>query len=63
MYRNPAILVVVLKTIGGLFSISLLAYLIVAWMYGGKYIVHFTMDEKVLVHETEPAQARAKPAR
>lgn len=99
MYRNPAILVVVLKIIGGLFSIpllidlirtavngdwanawgenlwqsslkiwlvvyivfiviSLLAYLIVAWMYGGKYIVHFTMDEKVLVHETEPAQAR-----
>lgn len=99
MYRNPAILVVVLKIIGVLFSIpllidlirtavngdwanawgdniwdsslkiwlvvyivfiviSLLAYLIVAWMYGGKYIVHFTMDEKVLVHETEPAQAR-----
>ena len=98
MYRNPAILVVVLKIIGGLFSIpfiidlirtavrgdwanawgeniwdsslkiwlvvwvvfiviSLLAYLIVAWTYGGKYIVHFTMDEKTLVHETEPAQA------
>lgn len=99
MYRNPAIIVVVLKIIGGLFSIpliidlirtaingdwanawgenlwqsslkiwllvwvvfiaiSLLAYLIVAWMYGGKYIVRFTMDEKTLVHETEPAQAR-----
>lgn len=98
MYKNPAILVVVLKIIGGLFSIpliidlirtavngdwanawgenlwhsslkiwllvfvvfiaiSLLAYLIVAWMYGGRYIVHFTMDEKTLVHETEPAQA------
>ena len=36
----------------------LLSYLIVAWMYGGKYIVHFTMDENHLIHEQEPAQSR-----
>lgn len=99
MFTNPAILVVVLKIIGTLFSIPLiidlirtavnhdwenawgdnmwtsslkmwlfvlilfigiaiLAYVIVAAMYGGQYIVHFTLDEKTLVHQTDPAQAR-----
>ena len=39
-------------------GITLLAYLIVAGMYGGKYIVHFTMDEKTLVHATDGAQSK-----
>ena len=38
--------------------IILLAYLLVAWMYGGKYIVHFTMDENCIVHEQEAAQSK-----
>lgn len=38
--------------------IILVSYLIVVWMYGGKYIVHFTMDEERLIHLQEPAQAR-----
>lgn len=33
-----------------------IGYLLVVWMYGGKYIVHFTLDEKELVHEQEAAQ-------
>lgn len=33
-----------------------LAYLIIVWMYGGQYIVNFTLDEERLVHEQEPAQ-------
>ena len=39
-------------------AIAGLAYLIVAGMYGGKYIVNFTMDENGLVHEQIPAQSR-----
>lgn len=39
-------------------GIALLSYLIVAAMYKGKYIVHFTMDEKKLVHATDPVQQR-----
>lgn len=35
-----------------------LAYLIVAAVYGGKYIVHFTMDEKGLLHEQIPEQKK-----
>lgn len=99
MYRNPAILVTVLKIVCGLFSVpvivelvrtavsgdwaeawgdnlwasglkiwllifilffflSLLSYLIVALVYGGRYVVHFTLDEKHLVHETVGRQAR-----
>ena len=43
------------------FVIIIISYLIVVWMNGGKYIVHFTMDEKRIVHEQEPAQfERAK---
>ena len=38
--------------------IILIAYLIVAWMYGGKYIVHFTMDEKEIIHEQEAVQVQ-----
>ena len=99
LFRNPAVLVTVLKIIVPLFSIplvmtlfrtavdgdwaaawnenmwnssikmcifilvlfigiALLSYLIVAIMYRGKYIVHFTMDEKKLVHATDPVQQR-----
>ena len=39
-------------------GIALLSYLIVAIMYRGKYIVHFTMDEKTLVHATDGAQSQ-----
>lgn len=38
--------------------ISLLSYLIVAAMHQGKYIVHFTMDEKELVHATDGMQQK-----
>lgn len=37
-------------------AISGLAYLVVASMYGGKYIVSFTMDEKGITHEQIPVQ-------
>jgi hypothetical protein len=41
----------------GIFAVlSVLGYLIVAWMYGGKYIVLFELDEKVLKHTQLPAQ-------
>lgn len=43
-------------------GITLLSYLIVAAMYGGKYIVHFTMDGKKLVHATDPHQQRKAQA-
>ena len=39
-------------------AITVLAYLIVAWMYGGRYVVHFTLDEEGVVHEQETAQAK-----
>lgn len=38
--------------------ISLMAYLIVASMYGWKYIVSFTMDEQGLSHRQIPAQKK-----
>lgn len=38
--------------------ISALAYLIVAAIYGGKYIVQFTLDEKGLLHEQVEAQKK-----
>ena len=41
-----------------LLGILLVSYLIVAWMYGGKYIAHFTLDEECVVHEQEPAQLK-----
>lgn len=43
----------------GVFTvIILLAYAIVAGMYGGKYIVIFTMDEHGIDHEQIPEQAK-----
>lgn len=35
-----------------------LGYLIVAWVYGWKYEVRFTLDEKQLVHEQMPGQMK-----
>ena len=40
------------------FAICLLAYLIVARMYGGRYVVDFTMDDKGLLHKQIPIQAK-----
>ena len=43
----------------GVFTvIALIAYAIVAAMYGGKYTVLFTMDEKGINHEQIPDQAK-----
>lgn len=50
---NPKVWLVVMAVF---VVIILLAYLIVAWMYGGRYIVHFTLDEDCVVHEMEPVQ-------
>ena len=93
MYRNPMILLTVLKIFGAIFGIAmvlmfigpafrgewaavadglkiwaiilgvflvitLLAYWMVAAMYGGRYIVHFTMDEKGLLHDQVPIQKK-----
>ncbi len=93
MYKNPLVLLTVLKIFGIIFGvamvlmfigpafrgewsavleglkiwaiilgvflvITLLAYWIVAALYGGKYIVHFTMDEKGLLHDQVPMQKK-----
>ena len=52
---NPKVWLVVMAVFA---VIILISYLIVAWMYGGKYIVHFTMDENCIVHEQEAAQSK-----
>lgn len=39
-------------------AISALAYLVVAAIYGGRYVVRFTMDEKGITHEQLPAQQK-----
>ena len=38
--------------------IALIAYVIVAWCYGWKYVVLFTMDEKEIVHQQMPRQVK-----
>jgi len=38
--------------------IGYIAYVIVAWCYGWKYVVLFTMDEKTVVHEQMPRQVK-----
>lgn len=40
------------------FAITVVAYLIVAAQYGGKYIIRFTMDEEGVLHDQIPAQKR-----
>ena len=52
---NPKVWLVVMAVFVVLILIS---YLIVAWMYGGKYIVHFTLDEQCVIHDQEPAQVQ-----
>ena len=52
---NPKIWLVVIAVF---VVIILISYLIVAWTYGGKYIVHFTMDENGIIHEQEAAQVK-----
>ena len=37
-------------------AIGCIAYLIVAWYYGWKYVVLFTMDKKEVVHQQMPHQ-------
>lgn len=38
--------------------IGIIAYVIVAWIYGWKYVVLFTMDEKEIVHQQMPRQVK-----
>ena len=38
--------------------IGYIAYVIVAWYYGWKYVVLFTMDEKEVVHQQMPRQVK-----
>lgn len=38
--------------------IGYIAYVIVAWSYGWKYVVLFTLDEKELVHQQMPRQMK-----
>lgn len=52
---NPKVWLVVMAVFVVLILIS---YLVVAWMYGGKYIVHFTLDEESVIHEQEPVQVQ-----
>lgn len=40
------------------FAVTILGYLLVVAMYGGKYIVNFTMDENGITHEQIPAQSK-----
>lgn len=95
MWKNPTILILVVKIIFGVFIgiwvvmtifnicengwdgdsiwgmtwpfmilmgvfavITLLAYAIIAAIYGGKYIVRFTMDEQGVLHEQIASQAK-----
>ena len=52
---SPKIWLVLMAVFAGIILIS---YLIVAWTFGGKYIVHFTLDEDGVIHEQEPAQVK-----
>lgn len=38
--------------------IGYIAYVIVAWYYGWKYVVLFTMDEKEVIHQQMPRQVK-----
>lgn len=44
--------------LGGFFVLSVLGYLIVAWMYRGKYIALFEMDETQVKHTQLPTQLK-----
>ncbi len=41
-----------------IFALGLIAYIILAWTYGWKYIVVFTMDDKEVIHQQIPRQVK-----
>ena len=45
-----------LIALGGFAVLCVLGYLVVAWMYGGKYVALFEMDEDQVKHTQLPAQ-------
>ena len=47
-----------LVLMGVFLVIGYIAYVIVAWSYGWKYVVLFTLDEKEVVHQQMPRQAK-----
>ncbi len=49
---------VILMVMLVLVVIGFIAYVIVAWCYGWKYVVLFTMDEKKIVHQQMPRQVK-----
>ena len=38
--------------------LGLIAYLIVAWVYGWRYVVLYTMDEQEIIHQQMPRQVK-----
>ena len=55
LWSSTYIILVVLLILA---VIGLIAYVIVAWCYGWKYVVLFTMDEKKIVHQQMPRQVK-----
>ena len=47
-----------LIVLGVLCVIGVIAYVIVAWCYGWKYVVLFTMDEREVIHQQMPRQMK-----
>lgn len=47
-----------LVLMGVFLVIGYIAYVIVAWCYGWKYVVLFTLDEKQVVHQQMPRQVK-----
>ena len=47
-----------LVVLGVLCVIGVIAYVIVAWCYGWKYVVLFTMDEREVIHQQMPRQMK-----
>lgn len=53
LLTRPFLLIMLLAMVLGI-----VAYLIVAWSYGWKYVVLFTMDEKKIVHQQMSRQVK-----
>ena len=47
-----------LALMGAFLIIGYMAYVIVAWCYGWKYVVLFTLDEREVVHQQMPRQVK-----
>ena len=47
-----------LALMGAFLIIGYMAYVIVAWYYGWKYVVLFTLDEREVVHQQMPRQVK-----